>query len=288
MNKSTSDLLILLLALVSLAPTLSYAASSDETAYERVIRTGTLRCGYITWPPFFEKDLKTGEAKGINADYVSAIAKSLDLKLEWTSEVPIGQSVEELRSGKIDAICASEGPLMPSTTKFLSYSKAFAYFPFFFYAKDGDHRFDNNLNAANTKATRIALFDGDVSGAIVDSRFTKATRHPLPQTASPTQLYTDVAMGKADLMIDCDAGALPFQKANPKSIRKVKMEAPLAVIPNTFSVLRGPQGNDLLAMLNQAIENIQNRNEDSQIFAPYLKDNPDMIYPAAKPYDVKK
>lgn len=279
----------LCLFVLSLITVLSFPAiaaeNAKETAYERVIRTGTLRCGYITWPPFFEKDLKTGEVKGFDADYVEAIAKSLDLKVDWVGEVPVGQSVEELRSGKIDAICASEGPLFPSTTKHLSYSKPFAYFPFFLYAKNGDTRFDNNLQAINSSEVRIAVVDGDISSEIVATFFPNATKHSMVQMISPTQMYMDVASGKADLFIDGPVSVIPFQKENPNSVRRVIMNEPLSVIPNTFSVLRGPQGNDLVAMLNQAIDNLRNSGKEPLIFAPYIQDIPGMIYPVAKPYE---
>lgn len=260
---------------------------TKETAYDRVIRTGILRCGYITWPPFFEKDIKTGQFRGMNYDYVTAIAKSLGLTIDWASEVSVGQSIEELRSGKIDAVCSAEGPLFPSTTKYLAYSKAFAYFPFFLYAREGDYRFDNNLKAINSKDIQIALLDGDISSEIVDTYFPNATRHSMAQTASPTQIFMEVASGKADLFIDGDISVTPFIMENPKTVRKVKVAEPLAVIPNTFSVLRGPEGNDLLLMLNQSIENLQNRGQDTKIFAPYFKNIPNMLYPVARPYEQK-
>ncbi len=30
-----------------------------ETTYERVMRTGIIKCGYMLWPPYFDMDLTT-------------------------------------------------------------------------------------------------------------------------------------------------------------------------------------------------------------------------------------
>jgi hypothetical protein len=48
--------------------------------------------------------------------------RNLNLKIEWTMEVPPGSQVEMLRTGKIDAICSADGPMIPSTIKYISYS----------------------------------------------------------------------------------------------------------------------------------------------------------------------
>lgn len=262
-------------------------AAEKESAYDRVMRTGTIRCGYIVWPPFMDKDVKTGAFSGMNYDYVMAIAQSLDLKVDWVEEVQVGQSVEALRSGKIDAVCTAEGPLFPSTTRYLAYSKAFAYFPFFLYARGDDKRFDSDIEAANDPKIRVAVVDGDISSEIAKTFFPKAERHAIAQMAS-SQMYQDVVAGKADVLIDGPIVVNAFLKSNPGALRQVPTKEPLSVIPNTFSVLRGPQGADLVAMLDQAIDNLRNSGREAKIFAPYLDGSPDILYPVANPYRNEK
>jgi len=46
-----------LLCLISLP---SFAADGKESAYDRVIETGVLKCGVMLWPPYFEKDAISG------------------------------------------------------------------------------------------------------------------------------------------------------------------------------------------------------------------------------------
>ena len=40
------------------------AAAPGESAYARVMKTGTLRVGYNVWPPFITKDPKDGKMGG--------------------------------------------------------------------------------------------------------------------------------------------------------------------------------------------------------------------------------
>src|ERR1700735_3304508 len=97
---------ILISAVVALAVAwfavakLPQSASSVKTAtaYERVMRTGTIRCGYVRWYPYFTKELKTGELSGLNYDAMAAIGEELDLKIEWAEEVGWGNLGEGLKT----------------------------------------------------------------------------------------------------------------------------------------------------------------------------------------------
>lgn len=275
---------LLVIAFDALSNQTLSANTAQPNAYERVLKSGILRCGYILWPNFMEKDPNTGQFSGLDYDYVNAIADSLDLKVEWSTEVNPAISVEILRAGKIDAICTAEGPLVPTTTKYLAYSQPLAYFPFFLYSRYNDDRFDQDITKANDPNIRIAVYDGDISTEIVRNFFPQSLRHSMPQAASPAQMYMDVATGKADLFIDGPLSVETFQRENPNQIKMVKQSKPLAVIPNTLSVLRGDEGRDLLDMINQAIDNLRNNGKEAQILAPYLQKNKMMIFPVAPQY----
>jgi len=74
--------LILTLFLV-LMPFLALAADKEkESAFDRVMRTKTLRCGYTIYPPFFSKDPNTGEFSGLFHDFTEQIGKELGIKIE--------------------------------------------------------------------------------------------------------------------------------------------------------------------------------------------------------------
>src|SRR2546430_1529683 len=60
---------------------------SVPSAYDRVIKSGTIRAAYLDYPPAFRKDAKTGKASGIFVDTLEQVASNLGLKVEWTEEV---------------------------------------------------------------------------------------------------------------------------------------------------------------------------------------------------------
>lgn len=278
--------LIVLLSL--LLTSLPAFAADKETAYDRVQKSGVIRCGYIIWPPFLDKDVNTGAFNGMNYEYMEALAASLGLKVEWAVEVTNGQQVEALRAGKIDAICSAEGPFVPSTSRYLFYSEPLAYFPSMFYARPDDKRFDNNIDAINKPDVKIVAIDGDASFEIAQAQFPDATRHSIPQVSSSAQMMMEVTTGKADLVTIDAMSMTNFLKENPGALREVPLDKPVAVLPNTFSVLQSPGGMELITLINQGIHNLQHFGTEDYIFRKYMKDGLTGVYRTSKPYEASK
>ena len=104
---------ILLSLVVLLLAVPAYAADGGE-AYDRVIKSNTLRCGIMLWPPYFEMDANTHALKGFGVDFYNAVAEILGIKITYSEIIP-GQQAEDLNRGKIDAVCPSSP--IPSSTK---------------------------------------------------------------------------------------------------------------------------------------------------------------------------
>ena len=77
-----------------------------KSVYSRVVESGKIRCGYIPYEPGLIKDPNTGKFSGIMHDTIEEIAKSLNLKVEWTEEVGWGTMIEGLERDRYDAICS--------------------------------------------------------------------------------------------------------------------------------------------------------------------------------------
>ncbi|HOO51872.1 MAG TPA: transporter substrate-binding domain-containing protein [Alphaproteobacteria bacterium] len=275
-------LMILVLSILSLNTKHAFA----ETTYEKVMRTNTIRCGYLLWPPFFDQDIKTGKFSGMNYDYTEAIGEILNLKIEWTLEVIPGNQIEALRSGKIDAMCAGDGPIIPSTLKYMTYSTPLAYFPFFLYSRKDDTRFNQNWKSSiNNPNIKIAVIDGDVSGQTARSLFPKATQIAIPQISGPTQMMSDVVTKKSDIVINDPLSMSYYLKHNPDTLKKLETNGPITVIPNTLSVLKSDNNLTFLSLINQAIENIKNSPLEKEILEPYMFVNGTVaFYPSSKSY----
>ncbi|MDB5477939.1 MAG: amino acid transporter substrate-binding protein family, partial [Alphaproteobacteria bacterium] len=81
--------------------------AKKESVYDRVMRTGTLRCGYALSQPQMMKDPNTGKLSGVDYDVWEAIGKQLNVKIEWTEEVGWGNFIEGLRTSHYDAFCSN-------------------------------------------------------------------------------------------------------------------------------------------------------------------------------------
>jgi ABC-type amino acid transport substrate-binding protein len=243
--------------------------AAAETTYERVLRTGVIKCGYILWAPWFDIDIATQKPSGINYEYAEALARNLNLKIEWTMEVLPGSQIESLRTGKIDAICSADGPMVPSTIKYVSYSTPMFYHPMFLYARSDDARFDRDwLSSINSNTIKISVIDGDVSAQTAAIFFPKAQIIAIPQLGTPSQMMMDVAAKKADIVINEPLSMEEYFKNNQGKLKMITHN-PIAVIPNTLSVLRSEENITFLDMLNQAIQNMKDSGEEKMILERY-------------------
>ena len=92
------------------------AQSAQESAFERVRRTKTLRIAVLPGElPYFQKDLTSGEWSGACIEMAKDIAKVFDAKLEYI-ESTYGNSVLDLQSNKVDLAFA----LNPTAARALS------------------------------------------------------------------------------------------------------------------------------------------------------------------------
>lgn len=238
----------------------------NEDAYSRVIRGGTIRVGYISYPPSFIKDANTGEYSGIFHDVLARVAEDLSLRVEYTEELGWGTMVEAVSSERVDLACTGIWPTAGrarraefSTPIYFSTVKA--------YVDKGDTRFDGDLSLVNKSDVRIASIDGEMTTIIARTDFPRATETSLPQSADVSQVLLEIISGKADITFVEVAIAQAFLEKNPGSIREVQDVAPLRVFPNVMMVGKGEYR--LLSMLNVAIEVLANSGELERIIAKY-------------------
>jgi len=233
----------------------SALAAPDEAVFDRIVKDRTIRCGYFSWPPYIIKDAKTGAFSGINYDIMEAIGKNLDLKIEWTAEIGVGDVVAALETNKIDMVCASLWPnaarmqsLTLSTPSFYSVVHAFV--------RAGDKRFDGDLAKANDKAVKVAAIEGDITQNMANEKLPRATAVILPQTASGSELLLQLTTKKADIVL-LDQGLVnDFLKTNPGSLRRVEGIPPVHVFGEHLAVKRGEY--QLKAMIDNALLQLTN------------------------------
>lgn len=221
--------------------------AQKESAYARVMRTRTIRCGYAIWPTQTEMDPNTKEMKGLIPAFANKLGEKLGLKIEWTQEIMWGQQAEALKGGKIDAICASDGPWVSSGAAFVDYTTPLFYVPIYAYGRENETRF-KTLSDANSSDVTFSTMDGDISLSLALEKFPKARRLELSQASDPTLTVTNVMTNKADIALMSPQTVEEVNKNNPSKLVKISNE-PVAIVNVSFSVNKGEP--ELLNMLNQ-------------------------------------
>jgi polar amino acid transport system substrate-binding protein len=261
------------------------AASKSESAYERVLRTGVLRCAYGLWDPCVMRDPNTGKFSGIIYDFMQGLGKSINVKADYCMDMPWDSIGAALQSGKVDAHCAGVWAT-PSRGRVMAFSHPLFFSPTVVFARAGDNRFDFNLERINQPDITIALSDDDITTEIYNSEFPKAKKYQLAQFAPAEELLLAVATKKADVTFNSPPRLHSFEKGYPGAVKIVPSEKPLRIYPDTIAVDIHEQ--ELLHVLNTAIDQLRDSGEIDKLVSRYrAKYDMDFLIPVNPQYTWK-
>lgn len=254
-----------------------------SSLYDRVVKTGKIRCGYVVYPPGCIKDPNTGKLSGISVDLLEKVGQNLGLKVEWTEEVGWGSMIEGLQTDRYDMIGAA---IWANTTraKQVDFSMPFFYSGVGVYVRKGDKRFAENLSAIDSPSVKIATIDGEMADVIARADFPSAERVSYPQTSDVSHMLLALATRKADVGFAEPYIVDEFLKSNPGSIENLAMERPIRVFPNTMLFRRGEY--EFKAMLDTAIGELVNSGYVDKLIDKY--DTEGTLYRNAYPYRMQK
>ncbi|MGE4351192.1 MAG: substrate-binding periplasmic protein [Bdellovibrionales bacterium] len=250
-----------------------------ETAFERVMRTSTIRCGYAYAEPLVIKDPTTGEMSGMAHDVIEAVGKALSLKVVWTEEVGWASFPAALASGRIDAFCVGAW-LTAARARGADHTVPFSFQSYYAYVRSDDNRFDGRISDINDPSVTIAFVDGDGSSLVARSDFSKAKMLSLPQLASEDEVFINVAQHKADVALLSPEWFVKYDHSNPGKIRQVE-SAPIRVFGNVFFIAHGE--DKLRQMFNAALMEQLSSGAVEKIISKYEK-KPGSILRVAAPY----
>jgi polar amino acid transport system substrate-binding protein len=219
----------------------------------------------VNYPPGLQVDPNTKKVSGIFVDVMEAVAKNLNLRIEWTTETGWGSMIEGLQSGKYDAICS---PVWANSTRArqADFSTALYYSAIGAYVRKGDHRFAD-LSKIDDHGVKIAMIDGEMSSIIAHSDFSHATEVSLPQLSDDSTLLLDVQTKRADVTFVEPAVAEQYLAKNPGTIENITPGHPIRIFPNTIMFRIGEP--KLKAMLDVAIDEQLNAGALALLFKKY-------------------
>jgi ABC-type amino acid transport substrate-binding protein len=253
-----------------------------ETAYERIMRTGTVRCGYVVYPPYIIRDPNTGKLSGVFYDYTQKIGDLAGLKIDWNAETDYLTFITDMEKGRYDVYC---GGLWADTNqaKTLDYSIATNYNGIGVYVRADDHRFDQNPDSLNDPQFKFASIDGDTSQIVLRDVFPKASQVSMPNITDVTMLAENVKTGKADATIMGEIVGNGYLEANPGSLRNIYKDQPVKVYENLYAFTPTKDSQSLVTMFNVAIKELLYSGALDAMTAKYMK-KPNDFYPVALPY----
>jgi ABC-type amino acid transport substrate-binding protein len=259
------------------------APVAAETSYQRVLRTGTLRCGYQYWDSAVMRDEKTGQLHGAWVEIMDAIGHATGLKIEWASQVGWDDVGAALKSGKIDAMCAGMWT-SAAKAKEIAFTTPLAYQGIEAFVRTDNHKFDSGgLDAINDPNVTVAVIDNDNSDFIALQDYPKAKKISLGTlTGTDSDLMMNVLTGKADVTFTVTGLWRQFEKTNAGQIRQLVPGHKLRVFGLSIAV-----DNDdprLLSLLNAGVQETQNSGFLDRILDKASADFPDMYIKPLKPF----
>ncbi|MCB1556809.1 MAG: transporter substrate-binding domain-containing protein [Alphaproteobacteria bacterium] len=236
-----------------------------EGVYDRVMRTGKVRCGYVVIDPTFIKDPNTGAFSGIVYELMEEIGSILDLDIEWTEEVSFGTAIAGLRAGRYDAICSSLYA-RPNVMKDLELTEPYYFVPINVYVRKGDRDRFQTYDDLNKPDVKISYMDGTIPALIKRTDFPSAGSLALPDF-NYSDILLGVSTGKADVTFVEPSIALAYMDKNPDTLELLPALSPVRFFPNVFGVLKGE--HDLNTMLSWAIRYLQYNGQIEAILQKY-------------------
>ncbi len=247
-------LIAFFIALLVAAPAFAQDAAK-ETAFDRITRTGVIRCGYYVFPPMTYRDPNTGKLTGLSIDMMEEIARRASLKIEWTAEVTWANWIPELQADRFDVACTPMWPVLPMA-KAVTFSKAFMYAGLSPVVRQDDARFSDQttLDRLNQPDVTVLVQEGNATDVFVRKAFPQAQFYTLPASADGSEYYQSLVAKKVDVVVTDLNGLALYEKTNGAHFRMLDTTHPVKLQSFTLASKRGEA--DLTSFLNLAIDDL--------------------------------
>lgn len=214
------------------------------------ISENTIKAGYIIYPPLMTRDEATGQLSGVSYDIAEAVAKEMEMKIEWTEEVGWGTALEGLNTERYDILGTQMWP-NEAREKVVNFSVAPMNSVIYPYIKTGNTRFSaDNLSVINSPEYTISALDGEMAMFIASEDYPLAKVNTLPQLSSYAEVFLNVVQSKADITFVEPSAAEDFLASKPNSIERLGNK-PVRTFGNGFAFNK--DNTELMSNWNAAL-----------------------------------
>lgn len=220
-------------AVVVLTATGARAEDQTEPTIDRIRRTKTLRIAALPGePPFFFKDITTGEWSGIAISMARDIAKPFGATLDYVKST-YGNSVLDLQSNKVDIAFALQPT--PERALAIGFSRPYYNHPFGIVGRKDFHA--KTWADLNTPEVRIAVAIGS-SVEPITRRFAPKAQVAGYKTADDNILA--VQSGRVDCIVVGAIQGLGMAAKNPVLGKLVVVHDPVIALPSAMGIRMEP------------------------------------------------
>ena len=262
----------------SLDPSPQGGGKVAESVFDRVMRTKTIRCGYISYPPYLIKDANTGAMSGVSYEYMVALASEMGVKLEWAEEVGWGNFYEGLETNRYDMFCI---PVWQSGQRAVTatLSRTVYFNALYAFARADDNRFDSSFEAVNHETVTVTAIDNDPSMSVANQKFPNARKLAGPQNADGATMIANVTTGKADILLENYDNVIRYNQNAQVKLKAIADVKPVRLFGHVYAIKKGEL--QFKAALDASIETINTDGSASAILSKYKQN----FIPIAVGYD---
>ncbi len=257
------------------------ALAEDHSAFDRIIKTGTLRCGYAVWYPNMIVDPNTKQLSGVSHDLMEEIGRRTGIKIEWAQEAGFGSAEQDLRAGKYDMLCA-DVCFEVRRTKNAWFSRPFYSNPNYLAVRVDDTRFDKDLSLANKPEIKIATYANTIFDSYKNDSFPNAQGVDVSELGADVDTMMALVTKKVDATFN---NKISIDRYNEFNGGKIKSTGePVGYCNGSF--MMGQDEAKLKYLIDSAIEEITANGTMAEIMTKYLPEKPD--YWTLPPTTLKK
>jgi polar amino acid transport system substrate-binding protein len=226
----------------------------EETALERVVKSGTLQCGYAVQPPFLMKDPNTNAMFGLWYELTEKIAALNNLKVVWVTTTTAATLVADLRAKKFDVFCGG-WPIGGGKSLGLIVSAPVHYSALGLYGRVDDQRLAAKPDFLTGADVKFAIRADTPMEQRQQLEFPTARVVTMPADAPDAQAIEAVFDNKADVALVEQVIAAPYLQTNPAKLKAVAFPTHVpAAIGRGFALL--PEDAALRDALNVGMQAI--------------------------------
>lgn len=246
----------------------------EEAVYDRVLRTGKIRCGYVISHPALFQDANSGELSGISYEVMNKIGEILELKVEWVEEVGWGTLFSGFDSGRYDVLCSAIWSI-PERARKGEFLDPLWYGAVHAWARPNDPRFKDGLKNINWDEIKISTMDGHISANVARNHFPNVQTVSVPDLSLISDVFLMVANEKADITFEQHYVGADFLEKNPGTLENITKGNPIKAYPTTIILPAGEYR--LKTLLNTAQTELFNSGVIDTLIDKYAKYPNDLL-----------